>query len=134
MPIRDTPFAAGTPCWVDLLSSDVDTSKAFYGELFGWTAETSGEEFGGYVIFSSEGHPVAGLMGRMPGMQSPDAWSTYISTVDIDASFQAATGAGAQVIAPPMAVGDIGKMAVLIDPAGASVGLWHWPWACLSSS
>ncbi|MCW2540391.1 MAG: Glyoxalase/bleomycin resistance protein/dioxygenase [Frankiales bacterium] len=125
MTIRDTPFAPGTPCWVDLLSSDVEKSTTFYSELFDWHAEAAGEEFGGYVTFDSDGHAVGGLMGRMPGMESPDAWSTYISTDDIDATVQAATGSGAQVIAPPMQVGDIGKMAVLIDPAGAAVGLWQ---------
>ena len=29
----------GAPCWVDLMSSDAEKSTAFYGELFGWTAE-----------------------------------------------------------------------------------------------
>jgi uncharacterized protein len=125
MAIRDTPFAPGTPCWVDLLSSDLEKSTAFYGQLFGWTAETAGEEFGGYVTLHSDGHPVAGLMGRMPGMESPDAWSTYISTADLDASVQAATESGAQVVSAPMAVGDIGRMAILMDPAGAAVGLWQ---------
>ena len=42
MTTRDTPFAPGTPCWVDLLSSDVDKAKIFYGELFGWTSEQAG--------------------------------------------------------------------------------------------
>ena len=42
----------GAPCWVDLFTSDLDRSLAFYSELFGWTSESSGEEFGGYVNFS----------------------------------------------------------------------------------
>ena len=28
----------GAPCWIDLMSSDTDKSRAFYGELLGWTA------------------------------------------------------------------------------------------------
>ena len=125
MPIREHPFAPGTPCWVDLLSSNVEVSTAFYGQLFGWTADAAGEEFGGYVTFSSDGHPVAGLMGRMPGMDSPDVWSTYLATLDIAATIQTATASGATVIAAPMTVGDLGKMAILVDPAGAVFGVWE---------
>ncbi len=31
-----TSYEAGTPCWVDLGSPDLEASKAFYGGLFGW--------------------------------------------------------------------------------------------------
>src|SRR6185312_10611745 len=37
----------GAPCWIDLMSADPDKSAAFYGELFGWTAESTGDEYGG---------------------------------------------------------------------------------------
>ncbi len=127
MATRDTPFAPGTPCWVDLLSSDVEKSTAFYGELFGWTATAAPEEFGGYVTFASDGKKVAGMMGRTPDMGSdhPDVWSTYIATADIDATVAAAVAAGAQVYAPAMAVGDLGSMALLGDPAGGAFGVWQ---------
>ena len=39
----------GAPCWIDLMSSDTDKSVAFYGALFGWTADEPNEEFGGYT-------------------------------------------------------------------------------------
>jgi predicted enzyme related to lactoylglutathione lyase len=125
MTTRDTPFAPGTPCWVDLVSTDFDKSAAFYGALFGWTASEPNAEFGGYAIFSSDGHQVAGVMGRMPQMQGPDVWSTYIATADIDGAAAAVADAGGQVMAPPMAVGDLGSMAMLIDPAGAVFGVWQ---------
>jgi predicted enzyme related to lactoylglutathione lyase len=125
MPTRDTPFAPGTPCWVDLLSSDVEKSKTFYGGLFGWTPETAGDEFGGYVTMHADGYAVAGVMGRMPGMEAPDGWSTYISTADLDATIEAATQSGAQVLSPAMTIGDVGRMALVMDPAGAVVGLWQ---------
>ena len=28
----------GALCWIDLMSSDTDKSRAFYGDLFGWTS------------------------------------------------------------------------------------------------
>ena len=38
MPQRDG-YAHGTPGWVDLSTADTEGSKAFYGELFGWSWE-----------------------------------------------------------------------------------------------
>jgi predicted enzyme related to lactoylglutathione lyase len=128
MTTRDKPFAPGTPCWVDLLSSDIDASNAFYAGLFGWDAETSGEEFGRYVVYSSGGHPVAGAMPNRPEIQSPDVWSTYIATADCAATVASATAAGGQVMMDTMAVGEngeVGTVAMLIDPSGAAVGLWE---------
>jgi predicted enzyme related to lactoylglutathione lyase len=125
MPTRETPFAPGTPCWVDLLSSDPVKSKAFYGGLLGWNSTDAGEAFGHYVNFDSEGQLVAGMAQNNPESGSPDAWSTYLATADIDATVVAATAAGANVIMPAMAVADLGSMALLIDPAGAAFGLWQ---------
>jgi predicted enzyme related to lactoylglutathione lyase len=107
------------------MSSDVDKSQAFYGGLFGWTFEGSGPEFGGYISASADGRAVAGLMARSPEMTSPDAWSTYISTDDLAATIATATAAGGQVMLEPMDVGDLGRMAYLVDPAGGVVGLWQ---------
>jgi len=44
MPTRETA-RAGAPCWADLPTSDTERSRAFYGQLFGWTAEEPAEEF-----------------------------------------------------------------------------------------
>jgi predicted enzyme related to lactoylglutathione lyase len=125
MTTRNTPFAPGTPCWVDLMSSDAPTATAFYTALFGWSADAPVEEFGGYVTFHSDGHRVAGLVPSQPGMGAADVWSTYICTDDIEATAGAAGDAGAQVLSPPMKVADLGAMALLLDPAGAAVGLWQ---------
>ena len=51
MPARDSA-PTGAPCWVDLMTSDTERSRAFYGELFGWTAEEPNAEFGGYFMFT----------------------------------------------------------------------------------
>jgi predicted enzyme related to lactoylglutathione lyase len=125
MATRDAPFAPGTPCWVDLFSSDPAASKAFYGGLFGWTSVDAGEEYGGYVTFSAAGQGVAGMMGNDGQSGRPDVWSTYISTADIDKTVALAAESGGQVISPTMQVADLGSMAMLADPAGAVFGVWQ---------
>ena len=59
MPTRDRA-PVGAPCWVDLMTSDVDAARAFYTRVFGWTAEEPNPEFGGYFSFLKDGVPVGG--------------------------------------------------------------------------
>jgi uncharacterized protein len=107
------------------MSSDAPAATAFYTALFGWSADAPVEEFGGYVTFHSDGHRVAGMVPSRPGMGTADVWSTYISTEDLESSAAVAGEAGAKVLSAPMKVGDLGAMAVLLDPSGAAVGLWQ---------
>ena len=122
MPTRDVA-PKGAPCWFDLSSSDTAKSRAFYGELFGWTGEAN-EEFGGYINFQRNGANVAGCMAS-DGSTGPDGWSVYLATDDIEKVAETAVTAGGQVVAPPMAVGDLGQMAFVTDAGGAVIGAWQ---------
>lgn len=124
MPTRDTT-PLGSPCWLDLMTSDPDRSRAFYGEIFGWTSEEAGEDYGGYINFSKDGARIAGAMPNDPSWGTPDVWSIYLSVADVQATIEAATARGAEVQVAPMAVGALGTMAVIGDPGGSSVGLWQ---------
>jgi len=121
MPQRDEA-PLGAPCWVDLFSADPEGAQAFYGELFGWTAETAGEEFGGYVNFSRDGRRVAGCT-KNDGQS--DVWSVYLATDDATATTEAAAAHGGGVVVPPMEVMDLGSMAVLTDVGQAAIGIWQ---------
>jgi predicted enzyme related to lactoylglutathione lyase len=124
MPVPDAT-RLGAPCWVDLFSSDTDASRAFYEGLFGWTSVSAGEEFGGYINFSKGDAMVAGCMRNDGTNGTPDGWSIYLSTKDAQATTDSATAGGGGVIVPPMAVGELGSMAVLTDAGGAVIGAWQ---------
>lgn len=124
MPTRDSA-PAGAPCWIDLLTSDPDTSRAFYGELFGWESTVGGEEYGGYITFTKGGIPVAGAMGNDGTNGMPDVWSVYLATPDVDATAEAVADHGGTVFMPPMEIPTQGRMAVFGDAAGATVGAWQ---------
>lgn len=114
----------GNPCWIDVMSSDIDRTRAFYTALFGWNDEEPNEEFGGYLNFTHDGGRIAGAMPAMaPDM--PDVWSIYLAVVDAKATCDAAEAAGGTVLSPPMDVGTLGTMAVLADVAGAVIGIWQ---------
>ena len=122
-----TSHPPGTPNWVDLMSPDIDTSKAFYRSVFGWEAEDQVDDEGNrvYVMFSLGGKSVAGLGGQPPGMGTmPATWNTYIATADVAATAEAVTAAGGEVLMPPMQVFDSGEMATFTDPTGAAFSVW----------
>mgnify|MGYP001000905038 CR=1 FL=1 len=124
MPTRDEA-PLGAPIWVDLFTSDPDASRAFYEQLFGWTSEAAGEEFGGYINFAKDGRRVAGAMRNDGSSGQPDGWNTYLASADAAATDAAVQAAGGQVIVPAMDVMDLGAMAVYADPTGASIGAWR---------
>jgi uncharacterized protein len=124
MPSRQSA-PIGSPCWVDLFTSDVEGSRRFYSELFGWKAEAPSPEFGGYFMFTRHGVPVAGGMGDMGEIRADDSWNLYLATDDISKTLEVAEAEGAQIIAPAMAVADLGIQAVLNDPTGAHLGAWQ---------
>ncbi|MFF1878019.1 VOC family protein [Leifsonia sp. NPDC058230] len=119
-----TTHRLGEPCWIDYASSDLDASREFYASLFGWEADVAAPEYGGYVTFRSNGHPVAGMGTAMEGIQ-PNVWTTYLLVEDASATESAAVEAHAEVSAPTMTVGDQGAMAIVTDPGGAAIGLWQ---------
>jgi predicted enzyme related to lactoylglutathione lyase len=124
MTIRDTPWPAGTPSWVDLMTTDQAAARAFYAALFGWEIQVSGEDTGYYGMASLGGRNVAGIGGMM-GMEHPPVWNTYLATNAADDTCKSAEGAGGSVVAPPMDVMDFGRMAFIQAPGGGVFGLWQ---------
>ncbi|MGZ8801728.1 MAG: VOC family protein [Mycobacterium sp.] len=124
MPIRDSA-PQGAPTWIDLSSSDVERAQEFYAAAFGWTYESAGPDYGGYINAFSDGRPVAGLMHNDPQWNMPDGWTTYFHTADIAATVAGVTAAGGSSCMAPMEVKDKGWMAMATDPAGAFFGLWQ---------
>jgi len=124
MPALDTTVA-GVPVWTDLMTTNPEAARAFYTELFGWTAQEPNEQFGGYWNFLRDGQPIAGGMQSQPDQGVPDVWSVYLRTEDAEKTVAAVAEKGGQVIAPAMAVADLGVMAVVGDPTGAMIGIWQ---------
>lgn len=115
----------GTVCWVDLMTTDAEKARAFYGSVFGWTFDVGGPEMGHYAMAQIDGRNVAGIGGQPPGSTFPPAWSVYFETADLDQSIEKAKGLGGAVVTGPMDVMDAGRLAYLVDSTGAHFGLWQ---------
>lgn len=123
MPERDG-YAPGTPGWVDI-GTDVEGAKAFYGALFGWTAQDAGppEQSGGYGFFLKDGRMVAGYGPQQtPGRPF---WTTYVVVGDADEAAKRVEQAGGTVVMSPTDVMTQGRMAVFSDPQGAFISAWQ---------
>src|SRR3954451_14763781 len=121
---RDTPWAPGTPCWVDLMTTDQAAGRDFYSALFGWQVDVGGDETGNYGMASMGGRSVAGIGGMM-GMEHPAVWNTYLATENVDLTCKQAEAAGGTIVAPPMDVMEFGRMAFVQVPGGGVFGLWQ---------
>lgn len=124
MSLHTAPWPAGVPCWVDLTSPDLATSKAFYADVLGWDYQDLGEQYGGYHLATVRGADVAGLGPQQPGA-GPSAWSLYLASDDADATAEAVTRHGGTVLRPPADVGPLGRMFLAADSTGAAFGVWQ---------
>ena len=120
----DLGIPAGAPCWMDLVTSDVEASVAFYTALFGWTCEQI-EHPDGYRYFRHDGRAVGGVMANDPGWGMPDAWSVFLRSDDVRATAAAAAEHGGEVLMQPCDVEPNGSFTILRDAGGAVVSAWQ---------
>jgi predicted enzyme related to lactoylglutathione lyase len=125
MVTRDTAWADGTPCWVDVGVDDIAKACSFYAGLFGWDARPGPPEAGGYAVCLKNGRAVAGIGPKQgpPGM--PSVWTTYLASGNVSETAGKIKAAGGQILVEPMDVMDAGRMTVAADPAGAVFGVWQ---------
>lgn len=115
------------PGWIDLGSPDPGASAAFYGRVFGWTAEQlmpESPEGPGYWFLRKDGKAVAGLGGLTDPAGRPD-WTTYVRVADAAATVAQAEKNGAKVRVPVTGISGEGAFAQLTDPSGAEFALWQ---------
>lgn len=120
-PLTATPSQLATPgkfVWVDLVSGDVEASKSFYGELFGWTFR-EGER---YTEVLRDGAPIAGLLSTQePGRRSE--WVGSLSVPDVDRAAALVEERGGKIEREPVDASERGRLALVRDPEGALVML-----------
>jgi uncharacterized protein len=127
MPTYDT-HKPGTFCWVELMTTDSESAKKFYGGLLGWTFDDSPIPGGGsYTMAKLNGKDAAGIMKMSAEMQAtmPSNWASYIAVEDADATAKKAAANGGKVMKEPFDVMDVGRMAALQDPSGAVFCIWQ---------
>ena len=129
-PITDPPTGEHLPgkfVWADLFSSDVEASRKFYQQVFGWEWRLIKEPPQPYGVFYLDELPVAGLAYR----EAPDGgefygiWIHYISVEDVGASELAIGERGGRTMLGRRTHADRGDFAILADAHDAPFGIIH---------
>jgi hypothetical protein len=120
------PPTPGIFGWNELITSDVEGAKKFYGALFGWESETKTMAPGwDYTMFKKGETVIGGMFGITPDMgPMPPHWLSYVFSDDIEADLAKARAAGGKIIKEAMEVPNTGTLAVIQDPQGAVFALW----------
>ncbi len=114
---------AGAFCWNELYTENVEQSVAFY-ETIGGFKDVPMEmgPMGTYHVLNSFEKGRAGIMkSPMPGI--PQHWMPYVQVANADNSLDKAKRLGAEIVVPANSVPGVGRLAVLTDPQGASIGI-----------
>lgn len=112
--------------WMDVISTDIDCSLEYYGDLLGWTSERLPIDHGEqYRLVSSGGVIVAGAEQVAAERALLPTWTLMVEVDDAPAVIDAAVAGGAVetfALAPML---DLGRIAMLRDPWGATLGVWE---------
>ncbi len=115
----------GTFLWNELMTSDVEATKAFYARLAGWTYTEMPSPDGTYTIANLPGQPrgVAGIMHWPENKPGSNVWMPYLGVADINAALADVVVGGGTVMRPAFEIPGTGHIAILQDATGATIGL-----------
>lgn len=114
----------GKVWWNELVTSDLEKSREHYTSLMGWDTMPMPMPDGEYLIFKRGEEFVAGAFVKSDEMGPvPDHWMTYLAVDDVDASVQQSVSMGGSVVRAPFDIPGTGRIALVQDTTGATVGL-----------
>jgi len=112
--------------WNELITTDLDSAKEFYGKVLGWTFTETKTIYGNTYVMAMKGEtPVAGMMlkeGNVPD-EVPPCWDPYVTVDDVDASAKLVEELGGTVVLPPTEIPNVGRFCVILDKQGVSLNL-----------
>jgi predicted enzyme related to lactoylglutathione lyase len=128
-PVTQEPTGSRYPgkiVWHDLLTNDIDGSKRFYGELFGWQFEELPLSLGfgrssKYLLIRSKGELIGGMfdVAGVDTQANSSQWVVVMSVADVEAATATVKSAGGKILTQPTDLNERGRIAVVVDPDGA---------------
>ncbi len=116
-------YHPGKFIWHDLVTSDVTTTKTFYGQLLNWTFVQRDR----YTIVKLNGKHIGGIFEIQPKSTEQHAarWISSLSVNNVDQAINVVLRQGGKVHKVPENIGDRGRVALVSDPQGAQFSLIH---------
>ncbi len=111
-------------CWAELHIGDPAAALGFYGSLFGWRSQELEAPGMTYTVLSTaEGDQQETSFGGVAPLQSETGearWIPYFAVEDVDETVTRCRASGGSVVMPAADVPDVGRIAWLADPFGAT--------------
>jgi predicted enzyme related to lactoylglutathione lyase len=110
-------------------ADDVERSRKFYSDLFGWKMEKwpgmeSGMEY--WIINTTDNEGGKAVGGGMMKRQNPQQGITnFIDVTSVDEYSAKVQSLGGKVVAPKQAVPTMGYFAVCLDTENNTFGIWE---------
>lgn len=109
-------------CHFEWSSTNLDRTKTFYTELFGWELKPWGRE---YLTFNPPEGPGGGIM-KVDKVEPGRSPYVYIEVEEIEPYLEKAKELGGGVDTPKSEVKGVGWYAHLLDPDNNIIGLMQW--------
>ena len=119
---NEPTFANGKICYLEIPAINVESSVAFYKDIFGWRIRTRGD---GSISFDDAAGQVSGTWVTNKKAISEVGVLIYIMVYDMSATLQLITKNGGKIIESGMHPTEI--IATFSDPAGNIFGLYQQP-------
>lgn len=104
----------------DVRTTDLDASRRFYSEMFGWPIIESPAG----AVFGGDNGPWGGFTPLAEGDSRRPQWIPYVPVPDVDAAARHAVALGARIVKPRMDLPP-GSVVVIDEPGGATLALWQ---------
>ena len=112
--------------WYELMTTDIESAKAFYASVVGWGTRGASMPGLAYNLFTVGDAPVTGIM-NLPedagGAGVAPHWLGYVGVDDVDAAVDRIKQLGGGVHVPPTNVPNVGRFSVVADPQSATLAL-----------
>ena len=118
----------GRFCWVDLATIDLEKARSFYAQVFGWRTSERRVNGGAFSLLQLAGQNVGSMYQLDRGERErgvPSHWTPYVQVDDIQEVVRRVALLGGSVLIGPFLVSDIAQIALVLDSAGATIGLWQ---------
>jgi uncharacterized protein len=112
--------------WYELMTTDIETAKAFYANVVGWGTRDASASGLAYRLFTAGDSPVTGLMNVPEGARRTGVtpqWMGYVGVDDVDAAVDRIKQLGGAVYVPPTDLPNISRFSVVADPQMATLAL-----------
>lgn len=112
---------------VELLSTDRDRARSFYGEVFDWDFTEVPRTDSPYIWLDTGGNPSANIIESPIAGEDGPFWLPYVRVDDLRATLGAVRSRGGTVVRELEEVSGMGSFAIVRDPLGATLGLLQPP-------